>query len=146
MFKLPHYFPDTMDAQSWYLYRYSLILVMRLVFDSSRRVHPGCSGKPPFGKKSAWPRATGNPNTPPSVCITSTNSASDGVRCPILPVHMYSGKAGSSPAKKGWKPHVGCYKMRCLWLLNGMVYKLHQISESGFVFLISNLSCNINYH
>lgn len=97
---------------------------------------PGCSGTPPFGKKSAWPSIHGYPTTifwerkfyffcllfsfsnlvltlanyaasvvllllpnkPPSVCITSTNLASDRLKRLELPP-LYNGNAGSKPIK-----------------------------------------------
>lgn len=66
-------------------------------FESSCLAQPGCSGTPPFGKKSAWPRGHGKPKTPPSVWMTSTNFASVALNRADGLLNMYSGKAGSRP-------------------------------------------------
>lgn len=88
------------------------------MWTSNSALQPGCAGRPPLGKKSAWPIGVSKPNIPPSVCITSTNSASVLDSRPRGLRRSYSGNAGSRPAStsrntwerggKKWDNRVSC--------------------------------------
>jgi hypothetical protein len=64
------------------------------------RSQPGCNGFPPFGKKSACPTREGKPRTPPSVWITSTNTASPSLKRSPAFKCLNRGYAGSRPVHR----------------------------------------------
>lgn len=98
---------------------------------------PGWRPTPPLGKKSTWPIGNGRPRIPPSVWMTSTNAASEGLSRCFFVWKLYSGSAGSKPVNGDGEKYVWLVEMEykgeeAKWDEVKLAHKIHFHPENRF--------------